>query len=76
MYIIKSLKPKAILVDIDGTIADQTVRNKKCLKKDGTMDWGIYFDKELLLQDKVNLKLKEKILNYYKDKIKVVFLSK
>lgn len=69
------IKAKAILVDIDGTIADDTKRNKLAMKDLNTLDWDIYFNEDLLLKDPVNESLKKTILKYKKQGYKIIFLT-
>lgn len=37
------MKTKALIIDIDGTIADCTHRRLAALKPDGKMDWSIFY---------------------------------
>lgn len=67
-------KEKAILVDIDGTISDDTIRYNLSLKENGKVDWNSYFDNDLILNDKVNNDLKNRIIKYSKE-YKIIFLT-
>ena len=44
-------KQKAIICDIDGTIANCDARREACMK-DGKMDWGCFLDPERVSKDK------------------------
>jgi uncharacterized HAD superfamily protein len=69
------IKEKAILVDIDGTLADESKRHGYAKMGNGKIDWEKYFDDKMLLQDKVNIPLKKRILKYKKEGYKVIILT-
>jgi uncharacterized HAD superfamily protein len=66
---------KSILVDIDGTIADESLRRKNATDQKGNINWNKYFDESLLIKDKVNEKLKKRLKKFYEEGYTIVFLT-
>lgn len=78
---------KAIVVDIDGTIADDSKRFELAKndnydeKEDNSrtdytgINWDKYFDEILMFKDKPNIVLKEKIVQYNNNGNKIVYLT-
>jgi uncharacterized HAD superfamily protein len=69
------MKYLAILCDIDGTICDESYRHKYAEEKDDSMNWDKYFKKELILNEKVNVDLKNRLISYEKEGYKIIFLT-
>jgi len=67
-------KQHAILVDIDGTLADESKRRKKSIFNE-KIDWDKYFNEEEMIKDKVNEKLKQRVVNYKKNGFLVIILT-
>lgn len=68
-------KPKACIIDIDGTIANEQERRAIATNPDGSTNWRKYFNPELVKQDKPILKSRE-VLRWIKQKgIKIFYVS-
>ncbi len=68
-------KPKACVIDIDGTIANEKERRAMATNPDGSTNWRKYFNPELVKQDKPILKSRE-VLRWIKQKgIKIFYVS-
>lgn len=65
-------KKKAVIFDIDGTLANCDERRELALAS-GKMDWDIFFDNELISKDKVNESIKEIYNKFCKDYIIIIF---
>lgn len=73
MIFLFALEP-AIIVDIDGTIADEHLRRQQATVN-GKIDWDIYFSPQLVLQDKP-IKTARKALKKWASKgIKIFYVS-
>lgn len=68
-------KPKAIVCDIDGTIASEKKRHELATLPNGEVDWDKYFDEKLLIQDKVNIPLKNRLKQFKKNGYIIIFLT-
>ena len=68
-------KPKACIIDIDGTIANERERRAIATNPDGSTNWRKYFDPELVKKDKPILKSRE-VLRWLEQKgIKIFYVS-
>lgn len=68
-------KPKACIIDIDGTIANEQERRTIATNPDGSTNWRKYFDPELVKKDKPILKSRE-VLRWVEQKgIKIFYVS-
>jgi predicted secreted acid phosphatase len=68
-------KPKACIIDIDGTIANENERRAMATNPDGSTNWRKYFDPELVKKDKPILKSRE-VLRWLEQKgIKIFYVS-
>ena len=45
---------KIVIFDLDGTLADITARRVKSTKDNGKMDWGVFFDPDMVDLDDPN----------------------
>jgi uncharacterized HAD superfamily protein len=68
-------KRKAIVCDIDGTICSQEERKKYSIEKDGKTNWDKYFSEELLIKDKLNKRLNDRLKKYKKRGYVIIFLT-
>lgn len=70
-----STRPKACIIDIDGTIANERERRAIATNPDGSTNWRKYFDPELVKKDKPILKSQE-VLRWVEQKgIKIFYVS-
>ncbi|HEA47316.1 MAG TPA: hypothetical protein ENH97_02780 [bacterium] len=68
-------KPKACIIDIDGTIANDQQRRAVSINPDGNRNWRKYFNPELVKKDKPILKSRE-VLRWVEQKgIKIFYVS-
>ena len=51
---IDSVNKNTIIFDLDGTLADITVRKELATKSDGRLDWDVFFDSSNIKLDKPN----------------------
>lgn len=68
-------KDKAILVDVDGTIANDSHRFEFAKKPNGKINWDVYFRKDLVEKDKLNDELKDRLIKFKEDGHEIVFLT-
>jgi predicted secreted acid phosphatase len=68
-------KPKACIIDIDGTIANDQQRRALSTNPNGSRNWRKYFNPELVKKDKPILKSRE-VLRWVEQKgIKIFYVS-
>ncbi|MBU4561362.1 hypothetical protein L6386_06390 [bacterium] len=68
-------KPKACIIDIDGTIADERERRTIATNPDGSTNWRKYFDPELVKKDKPILKSREVLKWVEQQGIRIFYVS-
>ena len=69
------MKPHACVIDIDGTIADESLRRKRATDRDGDMNWRKYFREDIVLEDPPIEKARN-VLRWIKEQgCRIIYLS-
>lgn len=69
------MKKYACIIDIDGTIADESLRRRRATDRDGDMNWRKYFRADLVSED-IPIKKAREVLRWIKEQgCHIIYLS-
>ena len=69
------MKAYACVIDIDGTIADESLRRKRAIDRDGDINWRKYFREDLVLED-IPIKKAREVLRWIQEQgCHIIYLS-